>query len=116
MDGGILMSSEFNTKYTTVRVDTSDANPKESYFGYIAVSFDYDSDDASFFINTYDLEILSRMKQFFELNTNMSNKEIRIEDLDLLIDLPSVESKIYATDVVRIIKQAEEEYLKRISL
>ena len=107
--------SDFKTKYTKVAVEVDETYGDKNYFGYIAVNFNLTSELGIFFADTYDLKLLTKIKSLFSTVANvMVDKEIRIEDASILIDLPSVATKSMAADVVRLVKQMEKEFDEKV--
>jgi hypothetical protein len=113
MEIGVLMK----TKYTQVSVDIDDASIPDNYFGYISVYFNNKTDEERFFYDTFSKNLLLKLQVFFTSVPNFTvDKEIRLEDGSILIDLPSTQSTIYATDVLRIVKEQEAKFLERTGL
>lgn len=111
------MSAILETKYTTVGVETEDEDIKQMYFGYIAINFKLATDEDNFFAETFEVELLDKIKKFFHSVPNvMVDKDIRLEDAVILIDLPSKRSKIYATDVYKIVMDCEKQFKERTGL
>lgn len=109
------MSATFETKYAEVTVDVDDANPKEDYFGYIAVRFNPDGGKYGFFMDTYDIAIQDDLRQMFRTIPNYNiEKQIYIEDGTVMLNLTRIADKIYAPDVVKIVKKYENEYDSKV--
>jgi hypothetical protein len=100
-----------------VYVSTDDADPKSNYFGYMSVNFDITDETGAFFAETFESAVLKEIRDFFKDKPNYDvEKEIRLEDWSVLIDLARVDDKIYATDVLKIVKRLEEEFIERAGL
>lgn len=110
------MSAELKTKYTKVYVSTDEADPKQNYFGYISVNFDISKEVGNFFADTYDVVILNRIREFFKPKPNyMVERQIRIEDCSILVDLTRTADKVYAADIIKIVKSVEGAFDSKVS-
>lgn len=111
------MSSELKTKYASVYVSTDDADIEVKYFGYIAVNFNITDLTASFFADSYDLQLLKDIREFFQRKPSYNvEKMIRLEDASILIDLARVADKVYAPDMLGLVKKLEEEFDSKAGL
>lgn len=108
------MSSVIETKYTEIRVDTDNANGLD-HFGYIAIQFNPDGGANGFFMDTYDMAIVDKIREFFQEIPNYNLvKDIYIEDAHVMVNLSRVNDKVYAPDIVKIVKAFEKQYHEKI--
>lgn len=111
------MSAELKTKYAAVYVSTDDASPKDNYFGYISISFDLTDETANFFMESVEYDLLKEVQDFFKHIPNYNpEKQIRMEDGSILIDLTRVADKKYAPDLLKMVKNSEEAFIAKAGL
>lgn len=104
------MSATIETKYAEISVDSDDANGKD-YHGYIAVRFNPDGAKYGFFMESYALSLIRSFKLLFK---DLENTDVTSDDGSIIINLSSIEDKIYAPDVVRLVKQFEKDFDEKV--
>lgn len=105
-----------NTKYTTIKLDVDDIDATTSNFGYMIIEFDPKLPINSFFMESQDMAIIDAVRNFFKGRPNyMVEKEIYLEDNYIMINLVRVADKVFAPDIVQIVKKIECEFDKKVS-
>ena len=109
------MSSKLTLKYTSIDIETDDADPGVDYYGYMAVQFNYSTETERFFMDSYEMVILNKVTEFMnKLVGGYTKEEIRIEDVSLLIDLKKTEHKKFGPDIAKIVRDVEKDFDEKV--
>lgn len=104
------------TKYTTIKIDMDLIDAKTSSFGYFVVQFKMTLPVDEFFMESQDSRILEAIRGFFKNKPNYNiEKQIYIEDNWIMINLTRTADKMYAPDIVKIVKEIEADFDKKVN-
>lgn len=104
------MGGKFSLKYTSVDIETDDADGKD-YHGYMAIQFNYSTDQEKFFMESVEIDVLARIKAFFaRLDSGYEENDVSLEDISILINLKREDDKRYAPNMVAIMRHFEENF------